>query len=286
VAVPPLTNTCQGTNGVQVSTANSVGPNQFDSVTLSGAGNTFTYDTTHIQNGTVSIKSAIGATSGTTYCGWKASIGGTPYATMYSRLYLWVDVLPTSNTRIVSFHGTATSAGMRFCVQLLTTGQLRTINAAGSTVATTTATVPTGQWVRVELDGTGSTAAGVITCRLYNTATSTTPTETLNSTAQNTTDTIDEIRFGQSSAVTSNTYWMSSLGVGYTGPMGPSFPVNGNALSAAGKISMPSDLTINVTRQWEFFAFYPRSAALNVFPGSGASAVPVTTGQIWPRGKK
>jgi len=284
MALPPLTNTCQGTNGVAVLSNNSVGPNQFDTVSTSGAGNTITYDNTHIQNGTVSIKTLVGATSGTAYIIWKASISNTPYLTMYSRMYLWIDALPTSNTRLIAFLGS--SSTLRGSVQLLTTGQIRTINAAGSTVATTTATVPTGQWVRVEFDCTGDVAVGVLTARLYNTATSNTPTETLNSTAQNTGGTIDEIRMGQSSAVTSNTYWMSSLGVSNVGPMGPSFPVAGNPISVGVTLSQLTQLAITASRQWEILPVYSRSAALRLWPSSGSSAVPVTTGQIWPRGKK
>jgi len=282
---PPLTNTCQGTNAAAVTSANTVGPNQFDTVTTSGAGNTITFDNTHFQTGTVSIKCLVGATSGTSYCIWKAAISGSPYLTMYSRMYLWIDALPTSNTRLIAFLGNAST--LRGSLQLLTTGQLRTVNAAGSTIATSANTVPTGQWVRVEFDVTGDPTVGVLTARLYNTATSNTATETLSSTAQNTGGTIDEVRYGQSSAVTSNTYWMSSLGVTNTGPMGPAFPMAGNAQSSAG-LTLPglAQLAVAATRVWSPFPTYARSSGLRLWPSTGTTVVPVTTGQIWPRGKK
>lgn len=213
------TNTCEGTSGTAVTNANSAGPTQFSSTGLSGAGNTLTYDNAQVLRGSTSVKCLVGGTAGASYVVWTF----TAEATIYSRKYTYFSSLPSSNTRLAAYIDGSGSL-LRGGIYINTSGKILTVNSASSTIHTSTTTIPTGQWVRLEFDCTGDPSAGVLTCRIYTTPDSVTPTETLNDTSQNTGGTIGQIWIGSSdSSTTSSTHWQDDIGVTDVEPMGPSF---------------------------------------------------------------
>jgi hypothetical protein len=64
--VATFKNTCEGTNGSNVTTANSAGPDQFTLVNI-GTSCTNQYDTTTFMHGASAIKIATGATAAASY---------------------------------------------------------------------------------------------------------------------------------------------------------------------------------------------------------------------------
>jgi hypothetical protein len=212
-----LANTCEGTDSVAVTNANSVaGTDQFSSVVLSGAGNTLYYSNYRAHNGTTSIDSNIGATAGTAYATWAFSA----VATAYSRAYVIFEAAGTA-TRVIAFYDAA-GTSLRSAVYVSSVGLIYTVNAAGSTVATASSGISLDSWVRIEFDCTGHASAGVITCRIYKTADSFTPTETLTNNSQNTGGTIGQVRIGSSDPVTTGTsHLFDDIGVSDAGQMGP-----------------------------------------------------------------
>lgn len=212
-----LSNDCHGSATGTVSTANSGGPDQFAAALVSGAGNTLTYVTASDFFGGVAVKSTVGGTAGAAYVTYTF----TAVTTAYSRLYARFDTLPSANTRLIAFTDAA-GALLRAGVYVDTAGHIITVNSVGSTVATSTAVITAGVRFRVEFDATGDVAAGVVTCRLYLNAQSSTASETLNNTGQLTGGTIGQIWVGSSDSSTTNSApTFGSVRVNDAGPIGP-----------------------------------------------------------------
>jgi hypothetical protein len=187
-----------GTQGATVTNANASGGNQFDTVTKSGTGTTQTYDNAHIiHSNTTSLKNHIAAVSSTAFYQWKASITATNNA--YGRIYIYVTANPSVNARIMQFNSGSNVAAAGLV--LTTTGTIRTVNALGSTIATSTATVALNAWNRIELEVTGvSGSTGTVAARLYSGANLETATPdtggTLSNAAQNVTGQVNDFRVG------------------------------------------------------------------------------------------
>jgi fibronectin-binding autotransporter adhesin len=212
-----VTNTCEGTNGAAVTTANT-GPNGWDLVTLSNSG-TATFDTTVAHGGASSLKLATTATAGTAFVTWSSSFTGTTVATAYSRVYLYLTAIPAATVALMRYLSTAsTNAAI---LQLTTTGKIRTYNAAGSVLTTGTTTIPLNQWVRVEFDVTGDAVNGSISARLYTSPESTTAAETITNTTVNTSNPLDRIRIGMSATIANQTMWLDDIALSDVGPIGP-----------------------------------------------------------------
>jgi hypothetical protein len=220
-AFPVLVNTFEGgTNGVTVSPGNSGGASgaAFDSVTI-GGGATLAFDSTRAAHGALSLQVATVA-SATSYVQWSASMG--PQSPAWFRAYLYLTANPAANHRAVTFLQGGTLCGY---VQVLTTGRLQFVNAAGSAIFTTTAAVPLGQWFRIEGFLTGDATAGQVELKLFaSQADGVTPDETdTSSAAQNTAGRPDTVRYGVAAAVANaGPFWMDDLGLSATGYLGPS----------------------------------------------------------------
>jgi hypothetical protein len=109
-------------------------------------------------------KTVMAATGALTHLDW-TGFGSLTVAT-YMRFYLFKTATPPAN-----WFGPAqfnNNAAARCASLTITTGNLlRCDNAAGSSVGTSTLTLPNNQWVRIELKVTPSTTAGIIEYRLY-----------------------------------------------------------------------------------------------------------------------
>lgn len=216
-------NTFAGTDGVTVTTANSIGPpgDGWNTVTI-GTGATNAYSATHALHVATSNQLATGGTAASPYCAWNDATLDT-YSTFYGRIYLYFTAVPAANHRIFTAVGGTTA---RANLQFTTTGKLRSADAAGATVQTTTTSVALNQWVRVEWMMTCSATVGQIEVKLFNTTESATPTETITSGATlNTGGVADTFRFGIGSSVASvGPYWQASAAIdpaGYPGPFDP-----------------------------------------------------------------
>jgi hypothetical protein len=142
--VVTLANTCEGSSGTAVSTANSAGPNQFTAIGLSGAGNTLNYSATHVVRGATAISPVIGATAGAAYVSWTV----TTAATYYSRAYVFLAAAPSSSTRLIAFVDSGGTL-LRGGIYIDSGRHIQVVNSATVTEATSTTLIPTGAWCRV-----------------------------------------------------------------------------------------------------------------------------------------
>lgn len=218
-----LTNTFEGigsgitlTAGAGGNTGGASG-NFFDTITI-GTNATLAADNTHSAHGIVSCKVATAASSVTSFAQWDTSMG--TQAQIWFRSYLYFTANPGSATDVIEG---ASVGGLCAGVQLATNGTLIFRNSAGTTIFTTTATIPLNQWFRLEGFIIGSSTVGQVSLSLYKTADSLTPDETDTSAAtQNTRGSMTQYRFGQLTArVNAGPFWQDDLGISSTGPLGP-----------------------------------------------------------------
>lgn len=226
-----------GTSGSNITTANSGGlagvEDPFDEVTATGTGVTATYSNTHAFQGTLAFQAHVGTTIGSSHAGWTTRLG-TSMPQIWFRLYLFVTALPSADVRIcrVTSGGTFAAA-----VTLTTTGKIGIRDSAGTSQGATTAGITLSSWFRVEGYMIGSATVGRVEAKLFNTPTSTTPTETLTTAATlNTLGLLDGVNFGNPSSATSWDAWFDGLAgstAGYAGPL-PAGP------SATGTLALPA----------------------------------------------
>jgi hypothetical protein len=231
--VTTLTNNFEGgSSGTTITTGNSGGTsgNAFDVVQI-GASATDAYDNTRAAHGSLSCKIATPAGATTSYNSWTTSMGSQ--SQVWFRLYLYFTANPPANHRVLQLlSGGSAAAG----VIVASNGKLLVVNAAGSSVTTSTATIPLNAWFRIEGFVIGSATVGQTELKLFTSADSTTPAETDSSAAtQNTTGTLDTYRFGVAVSVASvGPFWMDDIGLSAAGYIGPSlFTVTLAAVSAS-----------------------------------------------------
>lgn len=207
-----------GTSGTALTTGNTGGAsgNAFDAISV-GAAATLAFSNAQAAHGTLSCQVAIGGTSTTALAEWTTSMG--TQATVWYRLYLYFTGNPSATVRP---YAARSGASLAATVAVNTSGKLALLNAASSTQATFTNSIPLNKWFRIEGLITGNASAGVITCSLYDTPDSATADETRSVTAQNTTGLLSQYWFGEQASVTNvGPYWMDSAGISSTGPIGP-----------------------------------------------------------------
>jgi hypothetical protein len=216
-----LTNSAEGgSSGTTLTTGNSGGTSgsAFDIVTP-GSGATLAFDNAQAAHGSLSYKVATSATSASNVFGWSTSIGSS--ATMWFRAYLYMTGLLAADTRLVRFFtGTTTDAAVWISAS---TGILRFVNSAATNIFFMTNAVPTNQWFRIEGFVIGNATTGQVELKQFNTADSTTATETKTSAATAATNAaVDSVTFGVTQAAASiGPYWTDDLGVSNTGYLGP-----------------------------------------------------------------
>lgn len=210
--IPPgiLRNDLEGANGTQITTSNTGGLNQFDTVTVVGAGATCAFDTTQAHSGATSLTCVYPAAIAATHLlGYTTSL--TPAASqVFFRAYVWVDANPSVAVRVATYFGSGTQ---RFSLRILATGVVAVYAIATNTLQTV-AVIPKSQWVRLEVDCTsmGATTAN-LALRTFSGANleTATPDETLTSTGSTIGGSIDELRIVDNAAVTQTTAFTSRI---------------------------------------------------------------------------
>jgi hypothetical protein len=180
-----------GTTGATITTGNSATSGDAFGGTGIGAGATLVYEATNTLHGAHSA--AINpAAAVVCYMEFRPAA----LAEWYGRIYVKLSALPAGTIGLFVFRDSATAVQHGY-VSILTTGQIRLLDANAATVATTTATLTAGSWSRIECRFLGHASAGVLEAKLFNTVESTTATETISGTGLDTNGTIDRLRFGQ-----------------------------------------------------------------------------------------
>jgi len=221
-----LTNSAEGItpSGTTVTTANSGGAsgNAFDVVTVTSSGQTCASDSARSAHGALSIQLATGATAAGTFVRWNTSMG--TQTTIWFRVYAYYTANPASNIRIWNATASGTSCGS---VLVSTTGKLLFANSAGTTILTSTNSIPLNAWFRLEGFLTGNASTGQLEFKLFLTPDAVTPDETQTSAAtQATTGPPTDYTFGNGGTSTSNfgPIWIDDLALSSTGYPGPVLP--------------------------------------------------------------
>ena len=217
-----------GTNGTTVTTGNSGGVSgtAFNVVTI-GALATLTFDNTHAIHSALSYNVTTGSPAANSFVQWTTALGAT-VSQLWWEMYLFLTAYSASILRIVSVRNGATYQGGP---GISSTGKVVLLNAAGSTVKTSTNSVPLNQWFRLEGFLIGDPSVGQLEAKLFiNNPDAITPDEIVTTTAvQNTTGPVNRMDYGNPSSQASFTFWMSPLGASTQGYLGPLADVTGVA---------------------------------------------------------
>lgn len=209
-----------GTSGTTVTTGNSGSSsgNAFDALTI-GTSATLTFDSTHAAHGGLAYKFTTPVSDTNSIVEWTTSLTGSSLSQVWFRAYCYI----TAHTGTLKLVEVLSSTTVRASIALNSSGKVLTQNAAGTTLTTSTTTVPLNQWFRLEGFFIGSATVGQVEVKIFTTsADEVTPDETNTSTAvQNTGGTINRIQFGNPTTVASYTIWMDELGASDTAYIGP-----------------------------------------------------------------
>ena len=141
------------------------------SATATTNGASLTYDRTHVR-GLYSAKHVLTSRSDS-YYQWSGA-----RTVWFGHIYVWFDSLPSGDLRLVR---AASGGALRLAIDVLNTGILRAMDQQNSQIVSTTSAIATRRWIRIEFKVDHTT--GTVQLRLFNTTTSTTPTQVVTSAA-------------------------------------------------------------------------------------------------------
>ncbi len=223
-----------GTNGNAVLVADAGSATAWDTKTLSSGA--ITYSNTHAVSGSLSMKGVTGA--GAQSMEWNTAMGSV--TDHYTRIYLWIDALPTGNFFFQAAYGAASALTYRLLMQAA--GFVIIQPGSGGTQSGAVQ-IATGQWVRIESHTVNSATVGSVEVKLFNTATSATATETIQVTGRNTLVATTSVRFGdEEGGGAVSPYYMDNIVAGAASYPGP-YPVNSVAPAVSGLTPVGSTLT-------------------------------------------
>ncbi len=167
---------------------------------LQGTGCSFASGT--VRTGNYSLRFLSGTTTGTGYFPLGGSLNSTTgakstfsVATLYLRFYLRYVTKPAANAEtILEFMDTASALKMR--VSLVSTGAIRLINAAGTTLNTSTTTLSANTWYCIEIQCGTSATVGAYELKI-GTDTGTSTTSEFSGTGNTGATNHGHIRFGK-----------------------------------------------------------------------------------------
>ncbi|MEU8199275.1 alkaline phosphatase D family protein, partial [Microbispora amethystogenes] len=148
----------------------------FDSTTI-GSGASLTWDTAHAgYRGTAALHVTTGASAVNVWGRWDNMYRPGAGVAQVATAWMYFTANPGATTTVL-FVGNASA--QRICdLRVTSTGRVRAVNSAGTTVVDTTNAIALNTWVRADMLFTPDAAAGVLQLKLYNNPGSATPTET------------------------------------------------------------------------------------------------------------
>ncbi len=204
-----------GTNASAVLAADAGSATAWNTVT--DVGPKITYSTAHPASGTLCAQIALTA-GGAHMMIWGAAFG--TLTDHYGRVYVYLTANPANATPFINVNSGGSRAA-RFDIN--TNGTIRAFDNPGSALFTTTTNaIALNQLVRIEWHIVHSATVGQGELKLFNTASSSTATETSTGTAnKNTLANGDEIQFGNINGDTPYTFWMDQIVAGASSYPGP-----------------------------------------------------------------
>lgn len=212
-----------GTNGSTVATSDTGNATAFDAVNTSGAGATVTYDNTHAAQGSLAVKFHTSASPGTApYVEWSTAYGSQ--TDCGGRAYIYMTAYPGSGVVLAPIRGQNGTSSNAYVVRINHDGTIAIRGNGTTDLATSTNTLTLNQWVRLDFRIHHSGTVGTIDVQLFNTAESTSATETISATNANTLTSSDRVRFGNPGTLASTDFWEDGLAIvtgskNYAGPM-------------------------------------------------------------------
>lgn len=203
-----------GSDGSTVSVGDSGSLTAWDAMSI-GAGATFAYDNDHVKEGSLAAKVATPGSVVASYASWQTKF--THRAEHYGRIYLYFTANPAARAQVVVVRGVV-SGNLSAAVRVETDGKLNLLDSAGNVAGQSTAgkEIALNQWIRVEYRFVHASATGYLECKLFNSADSASPTETITTAANLNTlgDAAwgDDLRFGMGNANASvGPFWVDLI---------------------------------------------------------------------------
>lgn len=265
-----------GTLAAAVTSANSGGASgtPWDVVSVGGTG-AITYDNTQVNSGALSYK-IVGDTTANTLLNWDG-LGTVPEA--WGRVYLYLTAVPASSVACVWVRNASSNVTR---VRINTAGKVEITDGANAVILTSTTSVATGQWIRLEWHVIALATNGTAEVRLFNTASSTTPTETLASTTASLFGNLTRVSYGRIATTNPPTLWLDDLVANTEGWPGP----ESQAITGADSAALTEARTTDAAAAATDSATAAEIASVggdgtdveDYLSGSGASALTLTTG--------
>ena len=160
------------------------------------------------------------ATPSGCFVAWSSATLGSSLADLWGRIYMHWSGLPNTQSTPVRGFDTGTRA-WEFIIS--SSGLISVRDTGGTARGTGAVAIATGQWIRLEYHMTNSTTAGFMEVKLFNSADSETPSETITSTGSfSTLSKTDLLRMGELGGINaSRTIYMDNILVNDTGYPGP-----------------------------------------------------------------
>jgi hypothetical protein len=208
-----------GVDGNNILTSDGGSANAWDDIEANG---TTTLKYSNVQKyQTLAMQVVTDATPNTALVSWGESTLGTSITTIYGRLYLF---LPSGHDQNVFVaRGFGIGGALAWEIIILAAGNILLRDNTGASSATGAVNVSMNQWIRIEFKMVSSPTVGQLEAKLFNTADSSSPDETITSAAnQNTLTRTDRVRFGVTvQGKASSTYYFDNILVNDTAYPGP-----------------------------------------------------------------
>ncbi|MEO5950700.1 MAG: hypothetical protein ABIQ04_04595 [Candidatus Saccharimonadales bacterium] len=216
-----LINTAEGgTDGTTITTANSGGDSgqPWNNVTGGGA-TTMTYSSLTSAHGSLSYHITTGSTGSNAYMYWSTAVS-QPGKTMYMQSYWYFSTTPVNTPFIFEYTNASIQTIGGFGIG---GNKLIVKDSSGTTVSTSSTSIPLGQWFRTEMMLFSNVSAGQIVLKIYLTKDGKTPTETITTPATINTrgDDINAGIWGNVASTANIDYYLDDMSlqdIGYIGP--------------------------------------------------------------------
>lgn len=182
-----------GVNGSNLSVADPGSLTAWDAISFSANGH-LTYSNAHVAFGSLAAKIDVFDGTGEAFMSWRAAYGTVTED--YGRFYLYMEDYPATDHAIIfgAYNGSNTSQTARLDIK--TDGTIRILDTVPN-FAYGVVPVALDQLVRIEWHIVHSTTVGQFEVKLFNSASSATPSETITSPANwNTAASADRVLFG------------------------------------------------------------------------------------------
>lgn len=211
-----------GTNGNSVLPADAGSATAWDTESTAGA-STRTYSDAVVAHGGLSMKLTWNAAS-ETVISWTTALGTV--TDHYGRFYLYMLANPSNFCDILRM---LSGGSPSFYASVIPAGTIALADQGGNNIGTTTNALALNQKTRIEYHIIHSVTVGQVELKLFNSAESTTPTETLTTAAdKNLLASADEIRYGIRGGQSSSSYYYDDIVANATSYPGPVITATAN----------------------------------------------------------